>query len=180
VAKITITEALAEIKTIGKRVQSKQAFVSGYVFRQDMLRDPLENQGGSKAAIQAERQSIADLESRVVRIRAAIYRANTETVVTIGNVARSIADWLVWRREVAPNAKQFVAQIRGAVNSARTQATQKGLAVRAADAAQGSPNDVVVNVDEKALADEAEALETVLGTLDGQLSLKNATTFVEV
>jgi hypothetical protein len=116
----------------------------------------------------------------VVRIRAAIYRANTETVVTIGNVARSIADWLVWRREVAPNAKQFVAQIRGAVNSARTQATQKGLAVRAADAAQGSPNDVVVNVDEKALADEAEALETVLGTLDGQLSLKNATTFVEV
>ena len=41
-------------------------------------------------------------------------------------------------------------------------------------------NDVVINLDEKALADELEGIETTLGTLDGQLSLKNATTVITV
>lgn len=176
----TITEALAEIKTIGKRLESKRQFVTQFVFRQDTLRDPLQNQGGSVAAIAAERQSIADLETRIVRIRAAIQQANRDTTITIGKDTRSIADWLVWRREVAPGIKAFTTGLRNGINNVRAQAIQKGVATRAATAPEVASNDVVINVDEKALADEIEALETTLGTLDGQLSLKNATTVITV
>jgi len=49
-----------------------------------------------------------------------------------------------------------------------------------ADSASTNDKDIIVNVSEKGLADEAEALETTLATLDGQLSLKNATVTVEV
>lgn len=176
----TITEALAEIKTIGKRLESKRQFVQDYLARQDAIRDPLQNQGGSVAAIRAERQGIADLEARVVAIRAAIQAANVATTVTIGEASRSIANWLTWRREVAPGHKQFLANLRAVLQSARQQATAKGIAVRPAGTSEGAPTDLVVNIDEKALASEIEALETTLGALDGQLSLKNATTFVTV
>ena len=43
---ITITEALAEVKTIEKRVTKKQDFVASHVLRQEMIKDPLAEQGG--------------------------------------------------------------------------------------------------------------------------------------
>jgi len=46
--------------------------------------------------------------------------------------------------------------------------------------AETKPNDVVVNIDERALGSELESIEDILGQLDGQLSLKNATVFVEI
>lgn len=177
---LTITEALAEIKTIAKRISKKQEFVSGYLYRQDNMRDPLDNQGGAKTAIAAERQGIADLGARVVRIRAEIQKANANTVVTIGGITRSIADWLVWRREVAPGVRTFNGQLRNALAQIRAQAAQKGVPVRGADQPAASPADIVVNIDEQALAKEAETVEEVLGTLDGILSLKNATTVIDV
>ena len=75
-AQMTITEALAETKTIDKRISKKRTFVTDYLFRQDALRDPLEKEGGSVAAIEATRQAIGDLEKRLVDIRRAIARAH--------------------------------------------------------------------------------------------------------
>jgi hypothetical protein len=43
-----------------------------------------------------------------------------------------------------------------------------------------SLDDIVVNVDEQKLAEDSERMEEVLGTLDGLLSLKNATVTIEV
>ena len=44
---ITITEALAEIKTISKRLEKKRESIFNFVGRQDGIRDPLEKDGGS-------------------------------------------------------------------------------------------------------------------------------------
>src|SRR5277367_6394116 len=99
---VTITEALAELKTIDKRIQKKREFVLGYLLRQEMFKDPLERDGGSVSAIKREMQSIRDLEERKIGIRRAIQQANERTNVTVGKQTRSIADWLVWKREVAP------------------------------------------------------------------------------
>lgn len=41
------------------------------------------------------------------------------------------------------------------------------------------PTDIVVNVDEQQLAKDIERLEETLGTLDGVLSLKNATVMLD-
>jgi hypothetical protein len=178
-AQITITEALAELKTIDKRIAKKREFVLTYLLRQEMFKDPLEKDGGSVSAIKRETQSINDLEERKIVIRRAVQQANERNTVAVGRQTRSIADWLVWRREVAPVQQQFLANIRARIEQARTEAARKGAGL-SGSAETAKPNDVIVNVNEQELAREIEGLEDVLGTLDGQLSLKNATLMIDV
>lgn len=48
---MTITEALAEITTIGKRIAKKQEFIINHLGRISMVRDPLEKDGGATAVV---------------------------------------------------------------------------------------------------------------------------------
>jgi hypothetical protein len=178
-AQITITEALAELKTIDKRIEKKREFVLSYLLRQEMFKDPLEKDGGSAAAIRRELQSIHDLEERKIAIRRAINAANEAASITTGGQTRTIADWLVWRREVAPKLSQFLASLRSRIEQARQEAARKGASLTTS-AETARPNDVVVNINEQELARQIETLEEALGHLDGQLSLKNATLMIEV
>ena len=179
-SKITITEALAEIKTIDKRLEKKRQFVLDYLVRQERIKDPLERDGGSVEAITRERQSIAGLEERKVQVRRAVQVANEGTELTVGKMTRAIADWLVWRREVAPDVQRFLQSMSVGIHNVREDAKRKGLAVITSGDIATNPADVIVNVDERALAESIEMLEEVLGGLDGQLSLKNATTYIEL
>lgn len=176
---LMITEALAEIKTIGKRMDSKRAFIMGFLARQDGVKDPLEKDGGSVVVIARERQAIGDLEKRIIALRRGIQKANDSTSVTINGVTRSIADWLTWRRDVAPKAKDFTNKLRGSLTSIRENAKKQGIAVIQPGATASQPADFVINVDEAALAKEIETMEDTLGQLDGQLSLKNATVAIQ-
>lgn len=177
--KTTITEALADLKTIDKRIQKKREFVLAYLLRQEMQKDPLEKEGGSVNAINAELQSIGDLFERKIVIRAAINKANTDTSIEIQGIKRTINDWLVWRREVAASHGQLLNEINGKIQSTRQDAIRKGLAVVSGQPA-ANPTDVLVNLNEQELAKEIEQREEILGVLDGQLSLKNATILIEV
>ncbi len=80
----------------------------------------------------------------------------------------------------APPPVGFVMKLRATIQSLRTQAQQKGFGMVLAGQSASAPTDYLVNLDEAALAKEAETLETILGTLDGQLSLKNATVMIDV
>jgi len=178
-ARITITEALAELKTIDKRIEKKREFVLTYLLRQEMFKDPLEKEGGSVSAIRRELQAVGDLEERKVAIRRAVQKANELTTVTIGRFTRSVADWLVWRRDVSPGQSQLLTVLRTRIDGARREAIQRGGNLSAGgDGARSG--DVIVNVNEQELARDIETLEEILGTLDGQLSLKNATTVIDV
>ncbi len=55
---------------------------------------------------------LQDLEQRAVALRRAIQSANDKTVLAIGGSEMSIADWLVWRREVAPGRERFLFELR--------------------------------------------------------------------
>lgn len=176
----TITEALAELKTIAKRIDKKSEFVLAYLGRVDAARDPLERDGGSVQAIQSERQAIRDLQERTIRIRRAIQKANEANNVVIEGETRSIADWLVWRREVAPQQKKLLEAIRTGINHARNEAKKRDGRILDSATAEGSQKDIVIHVSESDLAKEIERMELVLGVLDGQLSLKNATLTIEV
>jgi len=171
---MTITEGLQEIKTLLKRIEKKRAFVKGYLWRQNQIRDPHDKIGGSHILIKQERQAIKDLEDNIIDIKRKIDTANATTVVTICDETRSIAEWLIWRRELAKNRKHFLESMLSTIQSARSQAAQKGLGVSDAGSKAGD-FDVIVNINEKALADDIENLETITSTLDGQLSQKNAT-----
>ncbi len=173
---ITITEALAEIKTVQKRLQKKAQTVLQHAFRADHLRDPFEADGGSQEVLRRELQGIGDLEQRIVDLRQAINKANITESITIGTKTRTIAEWIIWRREVLPNHKGFYDKLTLSLINARQIVAKKSLAM----AAEQKEADVVVNVNEKELAATIEGIEQVLGTLDGQLSLKNATIVLEV
>ena len=177
---LTITEALAELKTLGKRIEKKREYVMSFLYRQDGIKDPLEKDGGSVEAVRRERQAIADLETRHVAIRVAIQKKNQETTITIGETTKTIAEWLTWRKEIAQGAQAFVNKIRMNIQGARNTAQQKGWGVVAPGAVAAQSADVLINVDEAQLAADAEQFETILGTLDGQLSLKNATVMIDV
>lgn len=178
---ITITEALAEIKTVGKRIEKKRAFIANFLARQDGVRDPLEKDGGSALVIERERQAIGDLEQRLVDLRRGIQHANDGTPVTVNGQTRSISEWLTWRRDVAPGQRAWLNSTAETLRSLRETAKRQGAAVVSAVAitAETKPNDIVVNVDEGALAADIEKLEDTLGQLDGQLSLKNATITIQ-
>lgn len=176
---MTITEALAEIKTVIKRIDSKREFVKQYLVRIDNIKDPLEKDGGSEKVIAEAMQSIADLEQRLVDLRLAIQTANETNTIKIGEAERSIADWLVWRREVMPSKKRFYASLNNTLRTAREQvkACRPG---SLQGGVQEKPLEVVANISDKELATVIEVLEQIDGNLDGQLSLKNATIQVEV
>lgn len=178
--RMTITEGLAEIRTIGKRLEKKREAVGAALCRQDGLRDPMEKAGGSAKFIASERQSIGDLETRIVRIRCAVALANANTKAWVGDSERTIAEWLYWRRDVSPGQKEALSRMLGTIRATRDKVTKSGFAVVPQGGQAQAPGDLVVNVDEAALLAEIETMETTLGDLDGTLSLKNATTFIEV
>lgn len=176
---ITITEALAELKLIKAKVDKKKQFISNFIGRQDAVKDPLEKQGGYVAALKAERQSINDLINRFVLIRSKIAEANSKTNLTLGAETKTIADWLVWRRDAAPMIKDVQQSMANQINSLRNEGRKKGLNV-VAEGQQQTPNDIIVNIDEKELSEWQERTIETLGILDGKLSLHNATVTIEV
>lgn len=175
---MTITEALAEIKTISKRITSKREYVCTYMVRLESLKDPFEKDGGSAKAIEQEMQAIKDLEQRIVDLRREINFVNDTTQIEIEGVSKTIAAWIIWRREVAPGRERFINDIRLKLDNARNQLRNQPIYLTKGQ--EEKAQDMVVNVDEAALAKEAEQLKNILGQLDGQLSLKNATTMIKI
>jgi hypothetical protein len=176
--KITITEALAEIKTLGKRITKKREFIKPLLFRQEQLKDPLEKEGGSRKAVTEATQSIRDMAQRIVDIRLAIQKANLENSITLENESKTIAEWIVWKREIAPVLVAAQTDQINTIQSCRKQATEKGLKF----VGEGDLNafDIHININELELAESIDKMERLIGTLDGQLSLQNALITIEI
>ena len=177
---ITITEALAEIKTIGKRLKKKRDFVAAHVGREDGLKDPFLDQGGSVEVLRQDLQAIGALEARVVVLREAIAHSNRQTTISNGDSLRTIEGWLVWRRDIAPAKRAFIVDLLQGIERMRSEAGRRGVPLRPAGEPAAALTDFLVHLDERELAQESEDIDRILGELDGQLSLKNATTTVTV
>lgn len=176
--KLTITEALAEIKTIVARVDKKRKGIENYVVRDARLKDPMSDEGGSTEWVRRERQAVKDLMQRMVSIRGAIQATNRATTVTVNGTSRTVVDWLNWKKEVAPNDRAFLSSLSNMIGKARNQAKANNMAV--VEGQDGKAGELVVALSEANLVAEIEEMETTLGELDGKLSLVNATTFIEV
>lgn len=182
-AKITITEALAELKVIDKRLEKKKQFVLENLARPEAIKDPMDKDGITQAeAVKRERQAITDLEERKIAIRREIANTNAATNITVSGMVRTIADWLIWRREVAGHRSNFLDRMNNQLQGVRQQALTQGSRLFQADKVGDDvkQTDVLVNISELELASEMEEHDAILETLDGQLSLKNATTKISV
>ena len=172
---MTITEALAELKLIGAKVKKKRQNIAKLAVRWSNEEDPIE--GGSNATVARERQSITDLLERGVRIRSKIQSANLASLVTVGPTTRTVADWLIWRREFAADSLGLLSDL-----DSQYQNTQKLFRTNP----QRDPNDEtrvvtpVFNFEIEGVLTEQVEHNDILNSLDGKLSLHNATTTIEV
>ena len=169
-----ITECLADLKTVKKRIESANETVQRYLARQEHRKDPLLTKGGSTLVIQGEIQSVRDLAEKQVQTRLAIARTNDQAKLTVQGVTRTVSEWLVWRREAAPILASQYKTIFSKIDQVRKEALKAGVQVTSGQ--PGNDNDVVIHVDEVAIKQESEKLDAILGELDGKLSIHNATT----
>lgn len=168
----TITEALAEIKTIGKRLEQKRAFIIPNVGRPSVVTDSLAKEGGSEKRVAEEVQAHGDLVARIEAIRVLIQAANQKNTLTLEGMTKSVAGWLAWRKECAPQLKLLLQQMAQTLRSARDQ-------IRAKSTPE-APVSIIAHFSEDEIGKRLETIEKVLGTLDGKLSLFNATTTIDV
>lgn len=169
---ITVTEALAELKTLNKRIEKKRGFMLEHICRPDTVVDPLVSDGGQEKCWNEAWQSHEGLWKRYVDLRVAIQRSNLDTQVQVGVHTASVAFWLSWRRDQAAGIKEFRRALRRQPESMRANIRKQ--------ISQETKIDVICNVSELQLAEMEESHEELWGELDGKLSLLNATTFIDV
>jgi len=170
---MTITEGLARIKTLTKRIEKKQEFVLRHIGRASTLTDPLAEEGGSLSCVSKEMQAIHDLSGQIVAIRKCINDANRETPVSVNGAERTVEGWLVWKREVAPRYESFLARMLAQIESAKGGLERH-------NRMKEEQVDFIVHYSERDLADLVEKHQTVMAELDGQLSLVNATVQIAI
>lgn len=176
---MTVTEALAEIKTLQNRREKKRQFKLQYLTRQDFQVDPLAKVGGAQTHLNEIQQSINDLEARQIKLRRAISVVNLANSLTIEGETRLVQDWLTWKRDISHEQRNFLNQQTSEIHRRREEAQRKGKQLTQEE--NNEPRgDVLVHIDVKKLAEDQDRLEKVLGTLDGRLSVFNATTQVTV
>jgi hypothetical protein len=176
---MTLTEAFAEIEAINRHLTLQHAFLLALAVRPANLRDSLASTGGSAAMVAQEMQSLKALEDHRLAVRRAVRAVAQSATITIGEQTRTIADWLEWRRKVAPGRRSLLRSMRESIQSARKQAQDWNYAQPEGNVSV-RPIDIVVNVHEPDWARQSEFLEEALGSLDGQLSLKSATLTIDI
>lgn len=169
--KFTITEGLAEIKTLNKRIEKARKFVLDHLFLRGL--DPMIKDGGMRAQVDKTTQQANDLAARLVDIKMAINGVNMETDLSIDGQTLTIAKWLIWRREVSAGIGVFQAQLIARINQVRQEVKKEDLNL--SDSIQ-SVEDVAMHINEVQLQEQIDQHEKIMGELDGKLSMLNATT----
>lgn len=175
----TITEALAELKTIDSRISSTENFVLQYAIRQGSTIDPLDDEGGSATVIPQKMQSLKDLLERKVSIRNAINRKNEEVELTISGISRTVAQWLIWRRETFRREVQAYQKLQNKILDARKQCIEKGFVLKEGEQ-PSKVSEVSSFLSESEINNKIEQLREIETTLDGKLSMLNATTTITI
>ncbi|MGL4557996.1 MAG: hypothetical protein ACRCV5_10865, partial [Afipia sp.] len=143
-------------------------------------KDPYEKDGGSEVMMKKEMQSLKDLRLRLIAIRSAIAVANTTIKLKIGEDERSIFDWLTWRREIYPTQIKYFRDLLEQLSRYQKQEHERPTVTNIPGSEKPVLVEYVYSIDRKTLQDHIDAIEEQHGKLDGLLSLKNATTEIEV
>jgi hypothetical protein len=177
---ITISEALQELKTIDKRIIAAKDFVLSYGIRQGSTIDPLDLEGGSHKVVPAKLDSLRDLLERKLAIRSAINAKNSMVNITIAKQTRTVADWIVWRREAFKIELESWQALQRKVLDARQQCLTKGMSLKEDGTQPSKVNEVGCFITEGTISSRINQLNEIESTLDGKLSVVNATTTITV
>ncbi len=180
--KKTISEAMAELKLINAKVEKKIDFIKSNCVSYNHAEDPYKKEGGRQELIKQEEQAVNDLLKRYELIREKIMKANLDTDITINDTTKSIYSWLVWRKDVKENQERLyktyeIAENKNSELEARPQSYKK-------EEKDGTVINEFIkltfNIKLDKYRKELENISDAFEKLDGILSLKNATIFIEV
>ena len=100
---LTISKALTEIKTLDKRIDQKTSEIKPLGFTQKLLttvNGTILSPDEFKKEVVGEFKSISDLITRRNRIKKALLRSNIETMIIVGGETMSIAEAIVYEKEI--------------------------------------------------------------------------------
>jgi hypothetical protein len=177
--KITITEALAELNLIDKKITKKNQFITDNLYRYSHQTDIYKNDGGAKKLIEQEKQSIKDLENRKEKIRAGILKANMDNTIKIDKEKKTIYEWLVWKREIAANQINRLKDFYNSLNKANNDFKTSPKFYKNEEG-ENIISELIPHMDLNELQKEFEEKQEIYDKLDGLLSLKNATIVIEL
>lgn len=175
---MTITEALAEIKLLQKKIESKRSTVTSNLVRQKQMPDPFQSDGGGQQVMTREIQAVTDLFTRLVSIRGAIAEANLTNKITVAEETKSIHDWLTWKREVAEPLRNFYQTIHVTIKEALIRQSTNPVVYKDEEG-KVHMVEMVPNADYAEFIKRAEKTQDKFERLDGLLSLRNATITVK-
>lgn len=179
--KLTITEALNEIKLIDNKIAKKMETINSNISRAKHIEDPYLKDGGTDVFLSKEKQSINDLYARKIKIKTEIHKSNGNTPITIEGMTMTVSEWLVWKKDVY---NTYVMFLKNASTKAKQTVEFKvgdNGRVSVYQDKEGNPQimEIKANIPYTEYLKECEKLGLIFDKLDGQLSLKNATTFIE-
>lgn len=177
-----IAEAMAEVKLAGKKIQTNFEFVMRNLGREEWRKDPFDKDGTTQAEeVKKAMQSTADLQTRIVALKNAINRVNQGLTLEVSGMRMTVAEWLIWRKEVLPIEKKMLQQLANQIaNIGRGDQAAQVRRQFQGQAAVETPSSWIVNVSDKWLVEQIQKLDTIEQTLDGQLSILCATTDIEL
>lgn len=177
---MTITEALAEIKLIEKKIESKKNFVLVNLTRFKNAPDVLSKENKTSSdVLKGEMQAIHDLYSRLIKIRTNIAEANLANFIDLGGESHSIHHWLSWKREVSEKYKELFASIHRGLKSAIDSNGQRPQIFK--DETGGVHLcELITNLDYQEYVKKHEETQDMIEKLDGLLSLKNAVVHINL
>lgn len=176
--KLTITEALSELNLIKKKVDNKRKVVAGSLLRAKHEKDAFENVGGIRQFIIGELQAIDDLDSRFLKIKGSIAKANIENLITINGFTKTIHDWLNWKRDLADTQKKFTFNLYS-FPKGELERLSKQPQIYLDEKQEKHLVEFESTIDYPSFLKKSEELNDTFDRLDGQLSLKNATIVVD-
>jgi hypothetical protein len=160
---MTIIEARSEIKMLHLMIAAHRAFITKHLFRPASDTDPFaEDEGGEEGVVERQLQAVTDMEEEIIALRRAVVAASNKAQLTMEGRTMSLADWEFWRREIAPKRLSHGGEM---VDRFETIIIKKAA--------------LIFNVSEAYAVDLTNELGQILCLLDGQLAVKNATTFIE-
>lgn len=169
-----ITEALAEVNLLTKKINEKQTFCKTLLVRKEHQEDPHSSNGGSSEVYRKEVQALHDLRQRLIEIRSKISQANLKTKLKIGDSEKTIFEWLTWKREVYPGKIEFYKEILSGLLQAQNYEKSRPEVYTDKDGNQILAKNIY-NVGVGDIQKVVESTEETFMKLDGQLSLLNAT-----
>ena len=179
--RMTVTEALAEIELIEKKVEKKAAVIMANLSRYEHQNDPyVKEDDGASGMLKREYQSMQDHWGRLIKFREAIAKANVDNSITVEGITKSISQWLAWKRDVQDDHITHLANIVKTVEAAIKEDDRSPKVMRNAETNATHLAKLVWNVQLPDVRKQQEHLLTIKEKLDGQLSLKNATIVVSI